>query len=126
MSAIVETISLSQKFSLFSEQWTPKIIAELNGQYVKLAKVQGDFVWHDHAEEDEMFFVVKGNLFIDFREGETQKIGPGEILVVPSGVEHRPWTKPDEEVHLLLFEPKSTAHTGEVEDERTVKDLDWI
>lgn len=116
-------INLKEKFGLFHEQWTPKIIAELNGQQLKLAKLEGEFVWHAHAEEDELFWVVRGTLQIAFREG-LKTIRAGEILVVPKGVEHKPIAQ--EEVWVVLFEPAATKHTGEVEDERTVKDLEWI
>lgn len=122
----MEKINLNQKFSLFKEQWTPKIIGELNGQHIKLAKVQGAFVWHDHEAEDELFIVFKGTLYIDFRDGRTEIIGPGEILTVPKGVEHRPWTKDGEEVELMLIEPKETKHTGDVVHEKTKTELEWI
>ncbi len=110
-----------QKFSLFTDHWSPKIIAELNGQQIKLAKVQGDFVWHDHADEDELFLVYKGTLLLDFRDRETVVLHPGELYVVPRGVQHRPRTKDDEEVWLMLMEPAATKHTGEVKTEMTVE-----
>ncbi len=116
-------INLAEKFGLFREQWSPKIVAELNGQYVKLAKLQGEFVWHDHAQEDELFLVVRGRLTIRFRDGEAV-LGPGELLVVPAGVEHQPVAP--EEVEVLLLEPKSTLNTGNVRDARTVEALDWL
>lgn len=120
-----EAVNLADKLALFDEQWSPRIVAELNGQYVKLAKVQGEFVWHDHAEEDELFLVLKGELTLRFRDGEVQ-VGPGELYVVPRGVEHQPFAA--QETHLMLFEPKATAHTGEVRDEKTVEVADqaWI
>ncbi len=121
----MKSINLSEKFSQFKEQWTPHIIAELNDQYIKLAKVQGDFLWHDHAKEDELFVVLKGTLIMEFRDG-IQEVGPGEILVVPKAVEHLPRTKNNEEVHLMLIEPKSTKHTGEVDHALTKVDLKWI
>ena len=96
----------------------------MNGQHLKLAKLQGEFVWHDHAEEDELFIVVKGTLFIDFRD-QTVELGPGECLVVPKGVSHRPRTG-EAEVHVMLLEPKETAHTGQNISERTVNDQPWI
>ncbi|NNE30221.1 MAG: cupin domain-containing protein [Saprospiraceae bacterium] len=120
----MQEINLDEKLSKFSEQWTPKIIAELNDQYIKLAKLEGEFVWHDHAKEDELFVVLKGTLEMEFRD-KTVRFGPGEILVVPKGVEHLPRTIGGE-VHLMLIEPKSTKHTGEVVDERTVEKLEWI
>ena len=119
----MNVINLDQKFSLFQDQWSPKVIAELNGQKVKLAKVQGEFVWHDHEHEDELFFVVKGELIIEFRD-RTEVIKAGEMIVVPRGVEHKPIAK--EEVWIMLFEPAQIKHTGEVEHELTVKDYDKI
>lgn len=115
-----------QKFSLFSDQWSPKIIAELNGQQIKLAKVQGEFVWHDHADEDELFLVYRGTLFLDFRNRETVELVPGELYVVPKGVEHRPRTKEGEEVWIMLMEPAVIKHTGEVESELTVEECERI
>lgn len=119
----MDKVNLAEKFDLFQEQWCPKIVAELNGQYVKLAKLQGEFVWHQHEAEDEMFLVVKGRLAIKLRGGDVV-LEEGEFLVVPRGVEHCPVA--GEEAHILLFEPQSTAHTGEVKGERTVEKLDWI
>ncbi|MEM6802017.1 MAG: cupin domain-containing protein [Bacteroidota bacterium] len=119
----MNVINLDQKFSLFQDQWSPKVIAELNGQEVKLAKVQGEFVWHEHEQEDELFFVVKGELIIEFRD-RTEVIKAGEMIVVPRGVEHKPIAK--EEVWIMLFEPAQIKHTGEVEHELTVKDYDKI
>ncbi len=117
------TINLAEKFGLFGEQWSPKIVAELNGQYVKLAKLKSEFVWHYHAQEDELFLVVRGQLTIRFRDGEAV-LAPGELLVVPAGVEHQPVAP--EEVEVLLLEPKSTLNTGNVRDARTIEALDWI
>ncbi|MEL6867821.1 MAG: cupin domain-containing protein, partial [Bacteroidota bacterium] len=102
----------------------PKIIGELNGQLVKIAKVKDEFVWHHHEEEDELFLLFKGTLYMDFRD-KTVELKEGEMLIVPRGVEHRPRTD-GEEVYLMLFEPKATKHTGTVEDEKTVHELDWI
>ena len=121
----IESINVMNKFSLFNEEWTPKIIGELNGQYVKVCKLKGDFVWHSHENEDELFMVFKGTLLIDFRDGRTFEVKEGEILIVPKGVEHRPHTN-GEIVFNLLFEPKTTLHTGDVETEMTVKELEWI
>ena len=121
----IEPINIMNKFSLFNEEWTPKIIGELNDQYVKLCKLKDDFVWHSHENEDELFMVFKGTLLMEFRDGRIVKIKQGEILIVPKGVEHRPHTNGDI-VFNLLFEPKSTLHTGDVENELTVKELDWI
>lgn len=121
----IQSINLMQKFSLFDKLWTPHIIGELNGQYVKLCKLKGDFVWHSHEHEDELFMVFKGTLLMDFRDGTTVAVHEGEILIVPKGVEHRPHTD-GELVFNLLFEPKETAHTGTVESEMTVNELEWI
>lgn len=118
-------INVLEKFGLFNEQWTPKIIGELNGQQVKLAKLANEFVWHAHAHEDELFMVMKGTLIMEFRD-RTERVKEGEIIIVPRGVEHFPRTEDGEEVWVLLFEPKETRHTGEVEDERTVHDQKWI
>ena len=121
----IEPINIMDKFSLFNEKWTPKIIGELNNQYVKLCKLKDDFVWHSHKNEDELFMVFKGTLLMEFRDGRIVKVKKGEILIVPKGVEHRPHTNGDI-VFNLLFEPKSTLHTGNVENELTIKELDWI
>lgn len=118
-------INIAEKFSLFDKLWTPHIIGELNGQYVKLCKLKDEFVWHSHENEDELFMVFKGTLIMDFRNGHTVHVSEGEILIVPKGVEHRPRTN-GEVVFNLLFEPKATQHTGEVETELTVKTQDWI
>ena len=121
----IEPINIMNKFSLFNEKWTPKIIGELNDQYVKVCKLKDNFVWHSHENEDELFMVLRGTLLIDFRDGRTVQVKEGEILIVPRGVEHRPHTN-GEIVFNLLFEPKTTLHTGGVETEMTIKELDWI
>ena len=121
----IESINLSEKFSKFSKEWTPYIIGELNNQYVKLCKLKGNFVWHKHEKEDELFMVFKGTLYMDFRNQETVKVKEGEILIVPKGIEHRPRTN-GEVVFNLLFEPMSTEHTGNIDSEFSVKKLDWI
>ena len=121
----IESINVMNKFSLFDEKWTHKIIGELNNKYVKVCKLQDDFVWHSHKNEDELFMVFKGTLFIDFRDGRTVEIKEGEILIIPKGVEHRPHTN-GEIVFNLLFEPMETLHTGDFDTERTVKALEWI
>jgi mannose-6-phosphate isomerase-like protein (cupin superfamily) len=121
----IEPINIMNKFSLFNDEWTPKIIGELNNQYVKVCKLKDDFVWHSHENEDELFMVFKGTLLMDFRDQRTVEVKQGEILIVPKGVEHRPHTN-GEIVFNLLFEPKTTSHTGDVETEMTVKELDWI
>ena len=121
----VQPINIMEKFSLFEKLWTPHIIGELNGQYVKLCKLKDDFVWHKHDHEDELFLVFKGVLRMDFREGHSVKVKEGEVLIVPKGVEHRPYTDGDVVLNML-FEPKDTAHTGDAETEKTVKNLSWI
>jgi mannose-6-phosphate isomerase-like protein (cupin superfamily) len=114
---VVTKINLAEKFARFSDQWSPKIVADLNDSQVKLAKVEGEFVWHNHADEDELFLVVKGELTIELRDGQVT-LGPGELVVIPKGVEHRPVAR--EEVQLILIEPKGIKHTGDVVSERTV------
>ncbi|MEM1406484.1 MAG: cupin domain-containing protein [Bacteroidota bacterium] len=121
----MNTINILEKFGHFEEHWTPKIIGELNGQYVKLAKLKDDFVWHSHEEEDELFMVFKGTLIMEFRD-RVETIKEGEMLVVPRGIEHFPRTENGEAVWVLLFEPKETKHTGEVDFERAVNDQKWI
>ena len=121
----IEPINLQDKFAKIEKVWTPYIIGELNGQQVKLCKLKDEFVWHSHKDEDELFMVFKGTLLIDFRVGRTVEVKEGEILIIPKGVEHRPHTN-GEIVFNLLFEPKSTQHTGEVESELTVTKQDWI
>lgn len=114
-----ERIDLAEKLASFDERWSPRIVAELNGQHVKLAKLQGEFVWHSHAEEDELFLVLKGLLTIELRYGAIV-LGPGQMAVVPRGMDHRPVA--DGEVHVLLFEPAGTLNTGDVRNERTVEE----
>jgi len=119
----MQRVNISQKLSLFSEQWKPQIVGELNGQLVKLVKFQGAFVWHHHENEDELFLVVKGRFRMEFRDHH-EWIAEGEFIIVPRGVEHRPVA--DEEAHVLLFEPASTLNTGNVRNERTVPELERI
>jgi mannose-6-phosphate isomerase-like protein (cupin superfamily) len=119
----VEKVNIAEKLALFSEQWSPKIVGELNGQHVKLVKFIGEFVWHHHDEEDEMFLVIEGRFRMEFRNREVW-IDEGEFIVVPRGVEHRPVA--EEEVSVMLFEPASTLNTGNVSDEMTVTELDRI
>jgi len=119
----MEKINLSEKLNLFTEHWSPKIIGELNGQHVKLAKLQGEFFWHHHEAEDEMFLVLKGELLLKFRDKDVV-VKEGEFIIVPAGVEHLPVA--EKEVSVLLFEPKSTLNTGNVQNERTLKALDSI
>ncbi len=118
-----EVVNLAQKFSLFTEHWSPKIVGELNDFHVKLVKFQGEFVWHHHDEEDEMFLVVKGKLQMKLRDKDLW-LSEGEFVIIPHGVEHLPVAP--EEVHAVLFEPQSTLNTGNVRNERTVSDLDRI
>jgi GrpB-like predicted nucleotidyltransferase (UPF0157 family)/mannose-6-phosphate isomerase-like protein (cupin superfamily) len=119
----VEKVNLREKLGLFSEQWSPKVVGELNGQQVKLVKFDGPFVWHHHDNEDELFLVVKGRFRMEFRDRHVW-LQEGEFLIVPRGVEHRPVA--EEEAHVLLFEPGSTLNTGNVRNERTLEHLDRI
>ena len=122
--SIPPVIDLGDKLASFSETWSPRIVAELNGQQVKLAKLDGEFVWHRHEAEDELFLVVAGRLRMRFRGGDAV-LGPGQMIVVPAGVEHLP-VADDGECHVLLFEPATTLNTGDVRNERTVEDLERI
>ena len=119
----MDTVNLKEKFNQFSDRWSPKIIGELNDFYVKAVKLKGEFVWHHHDLEDEMFLVTKGTLRMKFRDREAV-IREGEFIIVPHGVEHLPVA--DEEVYLVLFEPKSTLNTGNITNERTVAALQRI
>src|SRR5579859_1575504 len=119
----IEKVNLAEKFGMFQEQWSPKIAGELNDGYVKLVKIQGEFVWHQHEVEDELFLVVKGHLTIKLRDGEIQ-LDPGEFVVIPRGVEHIPLA--EDEAQVLLLEPKSTLNTGNVRNERTLEQLERI
>jgi mannose-6-phosphate isomerase-like protein (cupin superfamily) len=119
----MEKVNLKEKFGLFDEVYVPKIVGELNGQYVKIGRVKGPYVWHSHRYEDELFLVVKGSMRIDFRD-RTVELNEGEFLIIPRGIEHRPDS--DEECEILLFEPKSTINTGEVEHEYTLGKLEEI
>ena len=116
-------VNLLEKFELIDNYWSPKIAGELNGQFVKLAKLKGEFIWHHHEEEDELFLVVKGQLTLKLRDKDVI-LQEGEFFIVPRGVEHKPVA--DDETHVLLFEPKSTLNTGNVKGERTVEDLEKI
>ena len=118
----MDVVNIAQKFSLFQEYWSPRIAGELNDSYIKLAKLRGEFVWHHHELEDELFLVVKGRLLIKLRTGDMW-LDEGEFVIIPKGAEHCPVA--EEEVHVLLLEPKSTINTGNVENERTV-DCQWI
>ncbi len=119
----VEKVNIVEKLSLFDERWSPKVVGDLNGQHIKLVKFLGDFVWHHHDEEDEMFLVIDGCFRMEFRDREVW-IEEGEFIVVPRGVEHRPVA--EEEASVMLFEPASTLNTGNVRDEMTVTELDRI
>ena len=119
----MKVINLKEKFDLFTEQWSPKIIGQLNGQDVKLAKLEGEFVWHAHANEDELFLVIKGSLIIEFRD-KLITLNEGEMLIIPKGVEHKPIA--NDEVWVLLFEPSNIKHTGEVQHELTKEKFDKI
>ena len=119
----MEKVNVALKFDLFSDYWSPKIAAELNDSYVKLAKLKGEFVWHHHENEDELFLVTKGQLLIKLREGEI-RIDAGEFVVIPRGVEHMPVA--EEEVHVILIEPKTTLNTGNVVDAKTVEHLEKV
>lgn len=110
-------VNLAEALARIDERWSPRIVAELNGQHVRLARLEGEFVWHHHAAEDELFLVLAGTLDLEFRD-RTVTLGPGELIVVPRGVEHRPVARG--EVHVLLFEPAGTLNTGNVRDARTV------
>lgn len=117
------TINLADKLAMFHERWQPKIIGELNGQHVKLVKFLGEFVWHKHDAEDEMFLVVEGEFRMEFRDRSVD-VRAGEFIIVPRGVEHRPVA--EREVHVLLFEPATTLNTGNVRSERTVEQPEWL
>jgi len=119
----MDKVNLKQKFATFHDQWSPKIVGELNGQQVKLVKFQGPFTWHHHEHEDELFLVVKGRFRMEYRDRGVW-LEEGELVIVPRGVEHRPVA--DEEAHVLLFEPATTLNTGNVINERTITDLERI
>ena len=121
----IQAINIHEKFSKFDKIWTPHIIGELNEQYVKLCKLKDEFVWHSHQHEDELFMVFKGTLLMDFKDQDTVEVKQGEIIIIPKGVEHRPRTNGDL-VFNLLFEPKETKHTGNVNSKKTVHSLEWI
>lgn len=119
----MEKVNIREKLSLFSDHWNPRIVGELNGQHVKAVKLIGEFVWHHHDHEDELFLVIKGKLKMEFRD-RVEEINEGEFIIVPRGVEHKPVA--EEEVHILLFEPDTTVNTGNVESDRTRKQLEKI
>jgi mannose-6-phosphate isomerase-like protein (cupin superfamily) len=117
---VLTKINLDEKLGRFEDHWSPKIVADLNDSHVKLVKVQGEFVWHQHAGEDELFLILRGELTIELRDGSVT-LGPGELVVIPRGVEHRPVAR--EEVHLMLIEPKQIKHTGDTISDRTVHEF---
>lgn len=120
---MIDKVNIHQKLTLFSEHWSPKIVGELNGQHVKLAKFKGEFVWHKHDDEDEMFLVIKGTFKMEYRD-KTIVLNENEFLIVPRGTEHRPVA--EEEVCIMLFEPATTLNTGDAQSELTKKVLEWI
>jgi mannose-6-phosphate isomerase-like protein (cupin superfamily) len=119
----MDKVNLGAKLALFDEYWSPKIVGELNGQQVKVAKLKGEFIWHHHDVEDELFLVIKGRLVIKLRDRDVT-LEAGEFFIVPRGVEHKPVA--EEEAHVLLFEPMGTLNTGTVQSERTVKEIESI
>ena len=123
MEMQLKKVNLTEKFSLFNNHWEPKIVGELNEQYVKIAKLKGKFVWHHHENEDELFMVVKGSLIIKLRDADI-KLKEGEFFIIPRGIEHMPVA--EKEVHVLMFEPKGTVNTGNTESEKTINDLEII
>lgn len=120
---IPDVISLAEKFSMFSERWSPRVLAQLNEYHVKIAKIQGEFEWHSHPETDEMFLVVEGAMTIQLREGKLS-LQEGEMCVIPRGVEHKPAA--EEECHILMVEPAGTINTGDAGGVRTVEETPWI
>lgn len=118
-----KAINLQQKFDLFAEHWAPKVIAEMNDYQFKVVRLQGDFIWHDHKDTDDTFIVIEGNLRIDLRDGAVH-VGPGEMFIVPKGVEHKPYA--EREVKLLLIEPRGVRNTGHEGGERTAPNDVWI
>lgn len=119
----MKKVNVPEKLELFHDHWSPRIVGELNGQQVKLAKLKGEFIWHSHQDEDEMFWIVKGKLIIEFRD-KTVELNENEFLIVPRGVEHRPIAH--EEVHVMLFEPAATKHTGEETHELTNNNQQYL
>lgn len=119
----MQSVNIAEKFGKFQDYWNPRILGELNDSHVKAVKIKGEFVWHHHDNEDELFLVVKGTLRMRFRDHE-ELVRQGEFIIVPRGVEHLPVG--DEEVHIILLEPKTTLNTGNIENERTVRELERI
>ncbi|MGD8377142.1 MAG: cupin domain-containing protein [Acidobacteriota bacterium] len=123
MGGAVRVVALAETLARFDDAWSPRIVGELNGQHLKVAKFRGPFTWHRHADEDEAFLVLRGSFRLELRDG-TLDVGEGELAIVPRGVEHRPVA--DEEAHVLLFEPASTRNTGDVTGPRTVERPEWV
>lgn len=119
----MDKVNLSEKMKLFNDCWSPKIVGELNDSYIKAVKLKGEFVWHQHETEDEMFYVVKGRLIIKFRDKDVI-LSDGEFIIIPRGIEHMPVAQ--EEVQVMLIEAKTTLNTGDVRNDRTVDNLEWI
>ena len=120
---MTDKVNIAEKLALFDEHWSPKVVGELNGQYVKVVKFEGEFDWHHHDEEDELFWVIAGAFDLEYRD-RTVRLEPGEFAIVPRGVEHRPVA--EEECHVVLFEPATTLNTGNVETDKTIRELDRI
>lgn len=120
---MLNKVNLRERFSRIPDHWNPRIVGELNGQHVKLARLHGEFTWHSHADEDELFLVLEGTLRMELR-GRTVDVEPGEFLIVPRGVEHRPVA--EGEVRVLLFEPAGTLNTGDADDPRTIAEPEWL
>lgn len=119
----MDSVNIKNKFKLFDEYWTPKILGELNGNYVKIFKAKGEFVWHQHEHDDEFFLVIQGQLKIKLRDREIV-LNEGEFFIVPKGTDHLPYA--DDEAHVLLLEPKNVINTGSATSEKTVENLDWL
>lgn len=119
----IEKKNLKEKFALINDYWNPRVAGEINESYLKLAKIKGEFDWHHHVNEDELFLVARGTLLMKLKDGDVE-VNEGEFIIIPAGVEHKPVA--ENEVELILIEPKSTLNTGNVENERTVRDLKWI
>ena len=119
----IKKVNLNEKLNTFNEHWNPKIVGDLNNQLIKIAKLKGEFFMHKHEQEDELFYVIKGTLFIKLKD-ETLELNPGEFVIIPKGIEHKPYAP--EEVSVMLFEPASTLNTGSTQNEFTVSDLDSI
>jgi len=120
---MIQTVNIARKFERFNDYWSPKVAGDINDMQVKLVKLKGEFVWHHHEHEDELFLVLKGHLLIRLRDRDL-RVNEGEFVIIPHGVEHMPVA--EEEVHVLLLEPRSTLNTGNVEGEKTVRDLERI